>query len=75
VFGHWLIGYLDHNHGGLVREVRCCRSGPQHPLHVPAFNRYARPLAKVLVRNFEQTALEFYAKRAEKRSPLAELGS
>jgi stearoyl-CoA desaturase (delta-9 desaturase) len=22
VFGHWLIGYLAHNHGGLVREVR-----------------------------------------------------
>jgi fatty-acid desaturase len=21
-FGHWLIGYLAHNHGGLVREVR-----------------------------------------------------
>jgi hypothetical protein len=39
------------------------------------FNWYARPLAKVLVRNFEQTALEFYAKRAERRSPLAELGS
>jgi stearoyl-CoA desaturase (delta-9 desaturase) len=22
VFGHWLIGYLAHNHGGLPREVR-----------------------------------------------------
>jgi fatty-acid desaturase len=22
VFGHWIIGYLAHNHGGLVREVR-----------------------------------------------------
>jgi fatty-acid desaturase len=22
VFGHWMIGYLAHNHGGLVREVR-----------------------------------------------------
>lgn len=22
VFGHWLIGYLAHNHGELVREVR-----------------------------------------------------
>lgn len=22
VFGHWLIGYLAHNHGGIVREVR-----------------------------------------------------
>lgn len=22
VLGHWLIGYLAHNHGGLVREVR-----------------------------------------------------
>jgi fatty-acid desaturase len=22
VFGHWLIGYFAHNHGGLVREVR-----------------------------------------------------
>lgn len=29
------------------------------------FNWYARPLAKLLVRNFEQTALEFYATRAE----------
>jgi len=22
VFGHWLIGYLAHNHGEIVREVR-----------------------------------------------------
>ena len=22
VFGHWLIGYFAHNHGGLVHEVR-----------------------------------------------------
>lgn len=29
------------------------------------FNWYSRPLARLLVRNFEQTALEFYAKRAE----------
>lgn len=29
------------------------------------FNWYARPLARLLVRNFEQTALAFYARRAE----------
>ena len=22
VFGHWMIGYLAHNHGAIVREVR-----------------------------------------------------
>jgi len=29
------------------------------------FNWYARPLASLLVENFEETALEFYARRAE----------
>lgn len=29
------------------------------------FNWYTRPLARLLVRNFEQTALAFYARRAE----------
>jgi uncharacterized protein YndB with AHSA1/START domain len=32
------------------------------------FNWYARPLARLLVRNFEQTALAFYANRAGRRT-------
>ena len=34
VFGHWIIGYLAHNHGDMERVVvRRRRAGPQRPLH------------------------------------------
>jgi hypothetical protein len=33
------------------------------------FNWYARPLARLLVTNFEETALAFYARRAEAPQP------
>lgn len=35
------------------------------------FNWYARPIAEFLVRNFEHTALAFYARRAEATEPVS----
>ena len=40
VFGHWLIGYLAHNHGEIAREVRGA-AVQGHNVHLPRFLPWA----------------------------------